>query len=382
MSPRYRIALVLLTLVPCFLGCEDEEIAWLPDSSGLIFRNEAKGWTLYDLKKQAGEQVLKPTEPAAQGIAISPKGDQFALGTVTGKNGEARLQITIYSLAGEVVHQSSQYIIGKYEEDAVPDGVWLEWSTSGRIAAFTDLAAIGLYHPESAQLRILKGYTGYLEARYLGSNLIPDGSGLLAVKIDENEPAFSPENKPAALPNVEVVDWQGRVRSIRLPNTPAALQKEIWDADKRTITADYATWSNQTLRLQMGDFRLDIDPRESKAVWYSNPLKLEAAIPNRDPQQSYLLVPIGTTGVYALSRSDQMTEQLGILDTKTKKVRDIASKVQSEGALRSPDGNKIAITYLAPIAGMEKSKRITLIVDHTGQTIAQIERGVVARTLP
>lgn len=377
MSLGYRLGLVVLALFPCFLGCEDEEVAWLPDSSGLIFRNEAKGWTRYDLKKQAGEQILQPTEPAQQGLAISPKGDQFALGSVTGKDGQARLQITIYSRTGEVVHKSSNYVVGKYDMEPAPDGVWLEWSSSGRIAAFTDVGGIGLYDPRTSQMRVLKDYTSYLEGRYLGSNLVPDGSGLLAMKVDENQATFGPENKPAALPNVEFVDWEGRVRTIRLPATPAGLQKVLWEPQKKTVSADYATWSNQTLRLQMGEFRLDIDPRATSARWYSNPVNLAAQIPDRDPQQAYELLPVGTAGVYALKKSDQTIEQLAILDTKAKQVREIASKIQVEGALRSPDGSKIALTYLTPIEGQPKSKRTMIVVDQTGATIATVERGEV-----
>lgn len=383
---RYLPLLLVLSLCPWFLGCEDEEVVWLPDSSGLIFRDETRGWTLYDLKKQAGKQILKPTEANQQGIAISPKGDQFALGTVTGKDGELRLQITIYSQAGEVVQKSNNFAIGKYESETVPDDIWLEWSSNGKLAAFTGIAVIGLYDPKSSQMLLVKGYSPYLEARYLGSNLIPDGSGLLAMKAEETAQPADPSKPDTSLPNVEVVDWQGRIRSIKLPATPPALQKELADPQDRTVAAEYGAWVNQTLRMQTGDFRLDIDTKTLTAKWYTNPLKLESQLPQRDPEMTYTLVPIGVGGVYAFTKSNPSGETLAILDTKTKKVREIGSKVRAEGALRSPDGSKVALTYLSPIDGKAKSKRTMIIVDQTGATIATVERGetdeVVGQPLP
>jgi dipeptidyl aminopeptidase/acylaminoacyl peptidase len=376
MSFRCRLGLLILTVLPCFLGCEDEEVAWLPDSSGVIFRDESKGWSLYDLKNKAAEQILKPTAAAVQGIAISPKGDQFALGTVTGNKGALQLQITIYSKSGDVVQRSGTYPIGKYDAEPVPDGVWLEWSANGRIAAFPDIASIALYDPKTSKMVLLKGYTSYLEARYLGSNLIPDGSGLLAMK-EENFAVAGPENKQTSLPNVEVVDWQGRVRTIRLPATPPVLQAELNNPDRKTATADYAAWNNQTLRLQMGDFRLDLDTRTSTARWSNSPLKLNSQIPDLDPKVNYALLPVGDGGVYVFNKSDPGNESLEVLNTKTKAIRVLAKKIRPEGALRSPDGAKIALTYLEPIPDKGMSKRVMLIVDQTGETIATIERGEV-----
>lgn len=212
---------------------------------------------------------------------------------MTGKDGQARLQITIYSRTGEVVHKSSNYVVGKYDmEPGKPDGVWLEWSTSGRIAASRTLAA--LVYTIRGPLKCECSKTTRLTSRGVtwARNLVPDGSGLLAMKVDENQATFGPENKPAALPNVEFVDWEGRVRTIRLPALPAGLQKDLWEPQKKTVSADYATWSNQTLRLQMGEFRLDIDPRATVPPAGAVTSVNLAAHLDRDPQQAYELPPV------------------------------------------------------------------------------------------
>lgn len=374
MSLRYLLAVAVLTLIPCFLGCEDEEMAWMPDSSALVYRDENKGWSRYDLKTKSAEQVLKATTQGSQGIAISPRGDQFVVGTITAtKDQKLELQLTIYSRAGDMVQESIRYDIGKFDTDYVPDGSWIEWSTSGRIAVFAG-TGIGLYDPRAKQLLWLKDYGPYQEGMYIGSNLLPDGSGLIATKVDRQG---APDANPTTLPDVALLDWSGRViRTTKIPPAPQPLRKVLAaSSEQKVCFAEYAVWNGATCRLQLQDYRLDINPKTGVAQWFSNPLQLEKQIPSYDPQFSYIALPVGTGGCYVYWKSKEADNRLELMNIKTKSHEVLSKQADILGAVRSPDGNKLAITFVDKSNDKEAKQQLTLIIDETGKKIGTIPRG-------
>ena len=374
MSLRNLLGVAVLALLPLFLGCEDEEMAWTPDSSALMYRDEDKGWSRYDLKTKSAEQVLKATTQGSQGIAISPRGDQFAVGTITAtKDKKLQLQLSIYSRAGDIVQESIRYDICKVTTDYVPDGSWLEWSTNGRIAVFAG-TGIGLYDPRTKQLLWLKDYAPYQEGMYIGSNLLPDGTGVIATKADRQG---TPDANPTTLPDVALVDWSGRiVRTTKIPPAPQPLRKVLAaSSEQKVCFAEYAVWNGATCRLQLQDYRLDINPKTGAAQWFSNPLQLEKHIPNYDPQFSYIALPVGAGGCYVYWKSKEDDNRLELMNIKTKSHEVLAEQADIMGAVRSPDGNKLAITFVDKTKDKEAKQQQTIIIDETGQTVGKFARG-------
>jgi hypothetical protein len=382
MPVPHRAGLLLLAIVPWFLGCEDEEMAWTPDSSALVYRDETKGWSRYDLKAKSTKQLLKSTTRGAQGIAVSPRGDQFVVGTVTAKKEKnLELQLKIYSRTGELAQESLRFAIGKYDTDYVPDGLWLEWSTGpnskepdGRIAVFAG-TGIALYDAKTKKLRWLKDYAPYHEGMYIGSNLVPDGSGLIVNKIDPN--AAQKSETEMSLPDVVLIDWDGRiVRTTKVPQAPSELRK-LLGADQKICLSQYAVWSGQTCQLQLHDYRLDVTPKTGIVQWTPNPLRLDKHVPGYDSQASYVLLPVGAGGWYVYWKNKDQASSLELMNVKTKAHQVLVKEGEVNGAVRSPDGNKLAITFVDKSMDKDAKQQTTIIVDENGKKIATLARGEI-----
>ncbi len=56
----------------------------------------------------------------------------------------------------------------------------LAWSSGGQIVVYRANELLGLYDPQTSRLTNITGYGRYLEGTYVGTDLLPDGSGVLA----------------------------------------------------------------------------------------------------------------------------------------------------------------------------------------------------------
>lgn len=378
--------LLLAAVVPVLLGCEEDEVTWLPDSTGVVYRNAAQGYSVYDLRTKTDREVLKASEGLVEGVAVSPKGDQFAVVEITYAD-EPQLEIVLHPLRGQEVQRSGKYKFPKPkgEYDYVSTDIALEWSTGGRIVLYRGRELLGFYDPKTAGLLYINGYSRYLDGNYVGTDLLPDGTGVLAAKLPPKQPmAAAPGNPgtgPAArdpnyvpFPDPVVIDWKGGMRVIKSPAVPAPLKKMMDEAEAPCF-AYYADWKNNVLQLQVQDYRLDIDPRAGTARWWSLPLNMEKNVPRRDPNSEYQIVPVGNAGTYVFAKGTETSSTLEVMNIRNRSHREIGKNLSAEGAVRSPDGNKIAVTVTERVPEKKIMRRKVVIIDHTGAELVTLNRG-------
>jgi hypothetical protein len=360
-----RLSLLALLLLP-LTGCEEEEIAWLPDSSGLVFRDVDQGFSRYDIATKMTTQLIKPAEDGSKqplGLAISPKGDEFALAKVTRGPESRTLDLAIYDIAGKETFRAKPLKIHAAIGEANVNDAGLEWTVSGQLVVYQDQDLLGFYDLKTKAFRGMLGYQRYME-RWTGRCACPDGSGVLAKKPSTEEELF-----PTA---AWFIDWEGNAKHIEIPAPPAPVTSEL--GKENHCLAYYGSWSEGTLRHQVQDYRLDIDTRAGTAKWFSLPLQMTAKIPARNPKFGYIAQPFGA-GFYAYVGMDEKRSVLGVVNPQTKVSKVLFQDIELNGSLRSPDGKRIAFNITEKIKGQEKAKVSLVIIDETGSIAAKIDRG-------
>jgi len=142
-------------------GCELPGVAWLPDSSGIVF-TENKGTRLvhYDLKKKARRVIVNDTGTRTTWPAVSPDGKQVAVARWTAIPGKAsQLQVILYNLDGKEAHRSRAYAWRPLETQKVELGpTHLFWGRADKLLVWTG-EETAIYDPFHATL--VKGFATY-----------------------------------------------------------------------------------------------------------------------------------------------------------------------------------------------------------------------------
>jgi hypothetical protein len=365
MKSSCRFVILVIAALPLLAGCEEEEIAWLPDSSGIVYRDSDKGFSRYDLATKKTTQLLKDVSQEPHGLAISPQGDQFALARVSREEESRSLELVIYGMDGKEVQRSKPIKLAKGMSENESTDSGLEWTINGQLVVYRDQELLGFYDLKAQSFQAISGYNRYAE-RWTGRCAAPDGTGVLVTKPATEEELF---------PKVAYfLDWQGKARQINIPTPPAAVTEEL--AKENHCLAYYVSWDKQTLRHQVQDFRLDIDTRAGTARWYSLPLQVAAKLPGRDPKFGYIAQPFGN-GFYAYVGMDEKRSLVGIFHPQTRANKILFKNMEIDGALRSPDGKRLALNITERIKDQDKGRVKLLIVDEKGEIAATIERGEV-----
>jgi hypothetical protein len=223
-APHLRGLVVLATAVAllgstgCFPG-----VAWLPDSSGLIYTS-GKGFKQlvhYDLTR--GEQKILVADTGAPTFwpAVSPDGKRIAVARIEIKEdkGPATLQVILYGRDGKEVQRSKVFPWTEQTEPRPPKDKsrpypQLFWAPQGQGIIINDAANtnVGIYDPKTDRLINVK--EGWLLS-FTGGPVRPDGAGFLVM---HNVKGFvgGPEGGDWK-PRFGLVGWDGKEQAIKPP---------------------------------------------------------------------------------------------------------------------------------------------------------------------
>jgi len=229
---RIRQLTTLLVLITC-TGCVPD-VAWLPDSNGIVYTvtqwpfmaveadkktEEFTQLMHFDLKTKAVREIAKVKGNTIK-VAMRPHTQHMALIEFQKAGKQTSIQVVLVDLQGKVVHRSRTFAWGKLITDGFTDNCFkLFWSPEGNKLLICDIRMAIYDVKEDSLLNV-----GELGPMIFGSTpVIPGGQGFLA--SDKNSALFH-------------VTWQG-------VKTPIEVSPELLLGRPGTyiFSADAYCWS-------------------------------------------------------------------------------------------------------------------------------------------
>jgi hypothetical protein len=207
-------------------GCEVENVAWLPDSSGFVYTRNGSQLIHYDLKTRTRRVVVKDTKTRTPWPAVSPDGKRVAVARSVSTFGKPdTLQVIVYSLSGKEQQRSATFHGGRGKA-RVNDGLnstYLGWSPDGdKLLVYVwgeHGCWMAIYDRKTDRLKTLDDLSTPFPLMWSDSPICPDGKGFLIACDDV--PSFRNEKK------ICLVDWEGKQYDIAF--TPAELTNAVID---------------------------------------------------------------------------------------------------------------------------------------------------------
>jgi hypothetical protein len=261
---RVQVAMALLALL-ANTGCIPD-VAWLPDSSGIIYTTtdwgnrrssalpkERNGWLMhFDLAARTPRRIAETDtgtierseltiwSSATIQPALSADGKRIAVARLDVKQEQTpALQVIVYDLQGQEVHRSRRFEWGEKPERLIGREGYpqLFWSPQGNKLLVHAALTSGICDLDKNQVVMLGAA---IPSIYGTTPIRPDGKGFLVARKN----------------GVSFVDWEGKEAAIKLPadkpgggmaeipSCPAAVCWTRWEGD-----VAIATWKGTQLRI-------------------------------------------------------------------------------------------------------------------------------------
>jgi hypothetical protein len=344
-----RCGLLLAALLVA--GCLPN-VAWLPDSSGLVFTEKSnRRLVRYDLKTKKRQVLVEDSGADTPWPSISPDGKLIAVAAWRRpRHQPGTLQIIAYRASGAEAWRSTRFKwMTSFSLD--PDETYVFWVTKARLLVSAG-PATALYDRDRDRLVRLGDVVPFFA---MPTPVRPDGEGFLAWKATEDgqtELAF--------------VNWRGKVRPIpgRLPSDldfPFGLPLH-WEKDTAVVNLPTMTLraDTRTGKLTRSNDRPTVLPaREKLVVAHPFPRARTVLCCYREE----LLRRGEEDHVYRVELHDLAARKRQVLLGRYDVHYDVPPRV-----FPSPDGKMVAL-YHSP----ERTKMKLAIFDATGKKVADLD---------
>lgn len=385
-SPRVRVATALLVLL-ANIGCVPD-VAWLPDSSGIIYTTthwqsqrssalpeERNGWLMhFDLAKRTPRRIAKTDTGTINGSeakiwnsatiqpAISADGKRIAVARLNVTQEQApTLQVVVYDLRGKEVHRSKTFEWGKKTKGVIGREGYpqLFWAPQGNKLLVQAAGTTGICDLDKDQAVMLGAG---IPSIYGTTPIRPDGKGFLIARKN----------------GVFFVDWEGKEAAVKVPvdklsgrlseilYCPAAVCWTRWEGD-----VAIATWKGAQIRIDTTK-RIGTWHQVDEPAW---------AFDGKEIQQVYAF-PDGNTKIvvqYLVSWRDFQdaglaTVRVLLVGPRPNQRHVLVEEAYHCGVYPSPDKKLVALRYY-PVTTRDSKllqDRI-LIVDAEAEMVAEID---------
>jgi hypothetical protein len=357
-------------------GCVPD-LAWLPDSSGLVYTTtdwpggnpplpaELNGRLMhYDLATKTARVVARTESDTIQ-PALSPDGKRVAVARVSLPRGRpATLRVVVYDLQGREVSRSQEFPWGEAPagDVSVEKYAQLFWAPRGEKVIVFANQRTGICDLAADQVVTL-GTAG--PTIYGTTPIRPDGRGFLIAREGRK---------------VGFVDWDGHETAIDVPTEgldtreaetfrmPAALAWSRWEGDVAVVT-----WKG-------GELRIDT---AQKTATVSKPEPAAWSLDGKEVQQLYTF-PDGKTRLavlYLMSYRDFRdaglpTVRVDLLGPGEGQRRTLVEKTFHCGVYPSPNKELVALRYsTAGAQSGDRHRDLIRVVNQKGETVAEIDTG-------
>jgi hypothetical protein len=374
-SPRCSRLLLVAAAVALTTGAGCvPDVAWLPDSSGIVYT--ATDWpgpdrdspkqpngrlVHYDLAKKASRVVAETGTDTIQ-PALSPDGKRVAVASLNWERGNPpTLRVIVYDLGGKEVLRSKAFPWG--EEPRGDVGIekyaQLFWAPQGNRVLVRANKHSGICDLDGDRAVML----GPVAPMIYGTTPIrPDGKSFLIAREDRA---------------VGLVDWEGKQTPVELP---AGLSGLHWSLLSAPVSSCWARWEGDAAVATWKGGRLRIDTGRRVAT-LGTPDKAEWASDDKEVQHIHTF-PDGKTKivvVYLLSPRDFRdaglpTVRVDLVGPEPGMRRALIPETFHCGVYPSPNKELVALRYVSWSPGREDRPRDMIwVVNRKGDVVADIE---------
>ncbi len=317
--------LVLLAAVALLLCCCTS--SWLPDSSGFVTINQHGKVVLFDLASGQEKEIVPGAKvPQFGSVAVAPDSQRIAVAKMVPVKGQAEIQLSVYSLTGELQHRAESIVVQPNDEPYQVLAIACCWSPDGKqillcpfgkdaMSIRYDLATQQVQRFEDA---IPLGLVGFEPLPFRAAvPFLPDSSGFLSFGVP---PAQGPQaTEPASIRLCSFAAPES-ARSQPFAYSPAASERFVPPEDagaERERVHLPVRWSQDRLLLTRGHGYLVVDPQTKTVDYRQDPeiAKLAAYAEQHDVRVVDLL---GDELVVQMKLPGQLVE---IADRETGEVR-------------------------------------------------------------
>ena len=370
-----RAALLLVSLLAC-TGCVPD-VAWLPDSSGIIY--SATDWPgmdpkapavntgrlyLYDLAKGAS-RLIADTDTRTIQPALSPDGKRIAVARLNmTASPDPMLQVVVYDLVGKELQKTKavkwgfsprgEYSMEKFSQ--------LFWAKTGNQVLIFANRHTGIWDLDADRVTSIGSAMPMIVG---GSPQRPDGAGCLVVREDQS---------------LAFVNWDGKPTAINLPaDQIAGVHSSIlhemgvncwtrWEGNDAILT-----WKHGQLRINTA----------KHTASYRNPDEAEWAWDGKEIQNVYTF-PDGKTKVIVVFLKSYRdfrdaglaTVRVDFVSPEAGKSRTLIPETFHCGLYPSPDKKLVALRYVSmpDRTAADQYKDAIMVLDQAGNARAAMER--------
>jgi hypothetical protein len=373
-SPRLLLVAAALALT-AGAGCVPD-VAWLPDSSGIVYTTT--DWPAadrdapkrpngrlvhYDLAKKTRRTIAETGTDTIQ-PALSPDGERVAVAGMTWESGKIpTLRVIVYDLAGKEVHRSKALLWGEEPQGDVGFEKYpqLFWAPQGNRVLVHANKHSGIYTPDTDRAVMLGAAVPLI---YGTTPIRPDGKGFLIARDDRT---------------VALVDWEGKPTAVELPAGVGGLH---WSLLPTPAVNCWARWEGDTAVATWKGGRLRIDTGRRVAT-LGAPDRTEWAFDDKEVQQVHTFPGDKTklVVVYLLSPRDYRdaglpTMRVAFMGPEADQRKTLIKETFHCGVYPSPDKKLVALRHVArgPAPGA-RPRDVIWVVDARGEVVARIEAG-------
>lgn len=362
---RYSVLLLCL-----LVGCDtsQHDFAWMPDSSGFLFRKSATVTSdiiHFDLERKAMRSMVVGDATFTCLPGISPDGKQFALSKVNRSPKGSTVQISVYDIGGELRSTSEEFPAGAGSEwDTGIQSSSVHWSVDGlHLVVVSEETIIGVFNLDTKTFRRSPRLM-----TLFGNQIVvtPDGKGYIARHL--------PTKKDAELfEGLVFIDWEGWEHAFRLDPTPLELRL---GKDEKSKDEKRLSWSRDAtkLLLEVGEIRITIDV-PARSVSYS---EIPGSNPGRGADEMEFRVHFSSAKAGVAVRQPvkqadgSKRDVLSVHLADQGKSREILTDIKPEWFRVSPNDQMVAVAYVKDVTG--GTERRIVVVRDNGEVIADILR--------
>jgi deoxyribonuclease V len=228
---RWFVLLGFAAILGFQTGCV-QNVAWLPDSSGVIYSNQ-EGTCLrhYDLDRKTTREFVASTNAKTPCVGVSPDGKLVAVARLMKyPDRDSTVEVVFFDLAGKEVKRGRAHT---WSKDRDPNGpnlelVMVSWPLPNKLLIYS--GTTGIYDRERDQIIQVE-------------EVMPWLTGNTPVRPDRK--MFLAELQNGDQPKLGLVDWEGKIQPLNwvIPQGNLAPCVElIWDGNIARLVSAEAAW--------------------------------------------------------------------------------------------------------------------------------------------
>jgi hypothetical protein len=343
MSRNSRLlAVVGLALSLIAAGCNPQNVAWLPDSSGFVYSSDSGTKLIhYDVATKKQRVIVENTDTNTVWPAISPDGKRIAVArfmTCSDVKGRAtgwQVEVIFYDLAGKLVQRSKAERWGeKVGKNGKIQDTFLVWAPDGkhivvyclgtvRFGVFTDIPSDPcitlLYDVKNGTFTCRKNGD---PIPFGGNPFRPDGKGILVEKRGE----------------ISFLEVTGKEHEITLPEVNYDDRKVMQELMAPWLIS--SSWKGDVATSHRGSAILTIDTAKLKATF--DPEGRKGRMP--EPKDLRWEYDLAGGRILRVLENSSSSFRIEAFDPKSKKSRFIYGPVEIDCmVIPSPDRKHAAI---------------------------------------